>query len=157
MAAVAAAGVVALDAWLDAREHDPPVPLMAALDWSAHLVTAALVLRALPAATADRVAAPVVVAAIAMDADHLPIAAAMARGEELPRPWPHTFATPVALALAGRRGAALGVAVHLARDLFNGPGVAVAWPAHAREVRLPVAVEAALLAALVSAAWRRSR
>ena len=132
--------------------------MLAALDWSAHLAATTLALRVLPPAHADRLAAPALAASVAIDADHLPIAAAMLRGEdELPRPRPHTFLTPALLALAGARGAAFGVAVHLARDLFNGPGVAVVWPLRPRIVRLPVAVEVLALGALVSAAWRRSR
>ena len=147
-----------LDAWLDRRDDLPPLAVLALADWTAHLTATALALRALPDETADELADGALVASVAIDADHLPIAAAMLRGEhELPRPRPHTFATPARLAAAGRRGAAFGTAVHLARDLFNGPGVAVAWPLHGRLIRLPVAVEALALAALVSAASRRSR
>jgi hypothetical protein len=128
------------------------------MDWTAHLTATALALRALPEHAADRLAAPALVASVVIDADHLPIASAMLRGEEdLPRPRPHTFLTPALLALAGRRAAAFGTAVHLTRDLFNGPGVAVAWPAHPRLVKLPVALEAVVLAGALSAAWRRSR
>jgi hypothetical protein len=134
------------------------VPLLAALDWSAHLAATALALRALPHGAAERLAAPALLASVVIDADHLPIAAAMMRGSsELPRPRPHTFATPVALALARRHGAAFGTAVHLARDLFNGPGVAVWWPLRARSVRLPVVAEAVALGVLFSVASRRRR
>jgi hypothetical protein len=81
----------------------------------------------------------------------------MIRGDDLPRPRPHTFATPLALVAARLDAAAFGTAVHLTRDLFNGPGVAVAWPLSAKDVRLPLAVEALALGALVRLAWRRSR
>jgi hypothetical protein len=154
----AAAASVVLDAWLERRDDAPPVPILAALDWTAHLATTALALRALPSRIADPLAARALIASIAIDADHLPIAAAMLRGaDDLPRPRPHTFAVPTLLAAARSHGAAFGTAVHLARDLFNGPGVAVAWPASERHLRLPVVVEALLLGALLSAASRRSR
>ena len=154
----AAAATVALDVWLERREEQPAVPVLAALDWTAHLAVTALALRALPPHAADRLAVPALLASVALDADHLPIAAAMLRGaDELPRPRPHTFAVPALLAAARRHGMAFGTAVHLARDLFNGPGVAVAWPALRHEVRLPVAVEALALAGLLSVASRRSR
>ena len=157
--AVGAAASVALDLWLERHDEDQPhVAALAALDWSAHLFATALALRTLPVPVADRLAAPALAASVLIDADHLPIAAAMLRGEgRLPRPRPHTFAVPALLAAARRHGAAFGTAVHLARDLFNGPGVVVAWPASPRRVRLPVAAEALTLAVLVSAASRRSR
>ena len=149
---------MALDLWLERRDEQPPVPVLAPLDWAAHLAVTALALRALPPRAAERLAGGALAASVAIDADHLPIAAAMLRGEdELPRPRPHTFAVPALLAGARRHGAAFGTAVHLARDLFTGPGVAVAWPASSRLVRLPVAIEALALAGLLSAASRRSR
>jgi hypothetical protein len=154
--AAGAAVSVAFDAWTDRRATPPPLPVLAALDWTAHLATTALALRALPPRAADRLAAPALVATIAIDADHLPIAAAMARGaDDLPRPRPHTFVVPALLAAARRHGAAFGTAAHLARDLFNGPGVAVAWPVSPRLVRLPVAVEAVVLATLLCGAAAR--
>ena len=157
--AVAAAASVAVDRWLEVHgDKVPRVPHLAARDWSAHLVATALALRVLPPALADRLATPALVASVVIDADHLPIAARMLRGvDDLPRPRPHTFALPALLAAARRDGVAFGVAVHLARDLFNGPGVVVAWPFSPRSVRLSVTAEAVALAALLSAASRRSR
>jgi hypothetical protein len=128
------------------------VPVAAALDWSAHLATTALALRALPGDRAAELSDAALAASLLIDLDHVPLAPAMLRGADLPRPRPHTLLTPLALAAAGRRGAAFGTAAHLARDLFNGPGVALAWPVHGRDVRLPVALEAAVLAALVALA-----
>jgi hypothetical protein len=155
--AAGAVASVAFDAWLERRETLPPVPVLAAADWTAHLAATALALRALPPHLADRLAAPALTASVLIDADHVPIAAAMVRGaDDLPRPRPHTFAVPALLAAARSHGAAFGTAVHLARDLFNGPGVAVAWPASPRHVRLPVALEALCLAALVAGAARRA-
>lgn len=144
---------VAVDAYLDRRQ--PPVPVMAALDWSCHHVWTVLALRALPDDALDAAAAPALATSIALDVDHLPIAAAMLRGElDLPRPRPHTFLTPLALAALGRRHAAFGIAIHLTRDLFNGPGVDALWPLRSRQVRLPVAAEAVVLATLVTLARR---
>jgi hypothetical protein len=153
--AAGAAASVALDVWLERADELPPVPVRAGLDWTAHVLATALALRALPEHLADRLAAPALVASVAIDADHLPIAAAMAGGaDDLPRPRPHTFAVPALLAAARRHGFAFGTAVHLARDLFTGPGVAVAWPASPRMVRLPVALEALAFAALLAAGRR---
>ena len=121
------------------------MPVLAALDWSAHLVTALIALRAFPV-EGER---EVLVATVAIDLDHVPIAAAMLRGDDLPRPRTHTFLVPAALAVLGRRAAAYGTLVHLCRDLFNGPGVGL--------VRLPVWAEALALGALLSCAWRRAR
>lgn len=141
---------------------------MAALDWSCHHVWTVLALRALPDALLDDAAGPALATSIAIDVDHLPIAAAMFRGElDLPRPRPHTFLTPLVLAAASTvvpsrfrrrtRFAAFGTTVHLTRDLFNGPGVDVAWPLRPGHVRLPVAAEAAALGALLALAQRCAR
>ncbi|HWT93221.1 MAG TPA: hypothetical protein VN238_09515 [Solirubrobacteraceae bacterium] len=151
---------VAVDAYLD--RHEPPVPVMAALDWSAHHVWTVLALRALPPRLLGDAAAPALATSIALDVDHLPIAAKMLRGQlDLPRPRPHTFLTPLALAAAGRRSrrtrfAAFGIAVHLTRDLFNGPGVDAAWPLRSGHVRLPTAAEAVVLTGLLALARSRS-
>ena len=161
-----AAATILYDAAVD-RRGPPPLPVAAACDWAAHLVGAELVLRALPRRVADPLAVPARVAAVAIDADHLAIAAAMLRDSALPRPRPHTLLTPLLLAGVGaavrgpwrRRvlGAALGVSAHLGRDLFTGPGFAAGWPLTARHVRLPLAGQAAALAALVGLAAARGR
>jgi inner membrane protein len=159
--AAGGAACVALDAAVD-RFGVPPVPVLAAADWTAHLVTAALALRALGREPTSRFAASALVASVAIDVDHVPLTAAMVRGDDPPRPRPHTFVTPAALAALGviargrtrttLLGAAFGVAAHLTRDLFNGPGVAVAWPLAGHRVRLPVPAEAITLAVLAGAA-----
>jgi hypothetical protein len=161
--AAGAVGSVALDAAVE--RHGPPhVAAHALLDWSAHVAVTGLVLRALPERAAT-FAGPALAASVLIDLDHVPLAAAMLRGEAPPRPRPHTFATPAVLALAGALlrgrartvalGAALGISAHLARDLFNGPGVAVSWPLHERHVRLPTVAQAPALAALLALAARR--
>jgi hypothetical protein len=120
--------------WVE-RRGNPPVPVHAPLDWGAHVLTALIALRAFPAAEEREV----LVSTVAIDLDHVPIVAAMLRGDDLPRPRTHTFLVPLALALVGRRGSAYGTFVHLGRDVFNGPGVG--------RLRLPVALEAAALGA----------
>jgi hypothetical protein len=162
--AAGAVGSVALDAAVE--RHGPPhLVAHALLDWGAHVAVTAIVLRVLPR-QAGAYAEPALAASVLIDLDHIPIAAAMLRGDDgLPRPRPHTFATPALLALFGSvlrgrartiaLGAALGTTAHLARDLFNGPGVAVGWPLHERHVRLPVALQGVALAGLVALAARR--
>ncbi len=106
---------------------------------------------------------------VAIDFDHLLQLLDPGRvGQDTPRPAAHTLVTPLTLAVLGRRraepaaslleGAAGGTAVHLARDLVTGSGVALLAPLVRRRVRLPYAVYAVMLAAGAGARhWRRRR
>lgn len=155
-----------MDVTLERREL--PAPVVAALDWSAHHVWTVLALRALPDAAREAAAGPALATSIAIDVDHVPLALELLRRNyDVPRPRTHTFLTPLAVAAiaaalprgstARRRtlGAAFGTAVHLTRDLFNGPGVDVVWPLRAGHVRLPVAAEGVVLLTLLARAARR--
>lgn len=95
----------------------------------------------------------VLAAAVLVDLDHVPLYAgvpgvAAAGG----RPLTHGLLTVAVLLLLGRRlpaarWAALGVCLHLLRDLATGPGVPLLWPLDL-VVRVPWAAYAVVLVAL---------
>jgi membrane-bound metal-dependent hydrolase YbcI (DUF457 family) len=112
-----------------------------------------------------------VIASVAIDLDHIPgLLGWQGLTEGVPRPYTHSLVTPVALIvvgqLAGGRvkpvafGAAFGVLAHLSRDLFTGPGLAIAWPFSTGIVRFPYAVFATALvltAAAIAASEAHAR
>jgi hypothetical protein len=110
------------------------------LDETAHLATMVLVLWALGPRISPRLWFPALIASVVIDADHIP---ALLGVDWLtvgtPRPYTHSVTTVLVLlalgATAGRRsrvvwrGAALGLSIHLFRDLAEpGSGVALLWP-----------------------------
>lgn len=127
----------------------PPFLPLAAMDEPAHLATASLVLLMLGSKNRRFVVATLI-ATVAIDLDHLPAAL----GSDVltagtPRPYTHSLfgiaaISLVALALFRRRnvlaGAALGLVVHLMRDLATGSGVVLLWPVndHALHIDYPV-------------------
>jgi inner membrane protein len=146
--------VIVLVADLLLRSLDPPYPALGLLDEPAHLATAALVLLLL--SVHDRtLAAATLVAAVALDVDHLPQeAGAGFLTEHTARPVTHSLAglamiAAGAAALSRRRavaaGVALGIAAHLFRDLATGGGVPLLWPLTFRELEMPYAVYAGVL------------
>jgi inner membrane protein len=163
--AVALCGVGFLD--LVGSFGDWPVPVEGVRDAVAHLLTAWLFLAALPAVV-PRFAVWVLVGAVVIDLDHIPlyvwhVGAVTQNG----RPVSHSLVTIlVLLALAGldRRlrtpllGLALGVALHFVRDVATGPGLPSAWPLSAANVRVPYPVYVAAVTGLaVAATWPRRR
>jgi inner membrane protein len=135
-----------------------------ALDPLAHLATAVIVLVALRPPVPVAVAAGVAV--VAIDIDHIPSylgwdGLTASNG----RPYTHSAALVVvllAVAFASRRvrlvalGAALGVTLHLWRDLVTGPGIPLVWPLAAGGVRLPYLVYGLPLALITVVALARS-
>jgi inner membrane protein len=166
--AVPAVAVIrALDAVLQARSW--PVPVVALLDEPAHLLTAWVVLAAVPGSRPRPWLPWALVGAVVIDVDHLPLylssADVAAPGG---RPYSHSLATLALLAVTAVvarprlrtavLGLATGVALHLVRDLATGPGVPLLWPLVDTGVRVPyVAYLAVLVAAAVSAAARDRR
>lgn len=153
---LAPAAVVAIGA-LDvvAALGDWPVPVAAALDWPAHLLTAWLVLHALPGhGRSRRFVRWVLVGSVAIDLDHLPLYLGdpgfLVGGS---RPPTHSLVVAAALALlAWRRrwrtpaaGLSVGVVLHLLRDIATGPGAPVLWPLDDVVVRVPYLLYAAVL------------
>ncbi len=133
---------------------EPPTLVLGAADWTGHLATTAILLAAIP-----RHLPPALVAgaflAILIDLDHLPdLLGGEGITHKTPRPVSHSLATVLAfggIAAAVRAGAprygdlalgvVIGVAMHLLRDVFTGPGLALFWP-------LPGVVEGPFLAYL---------
>jgi inner membrane protein len=144
-----------------------PLLLEGARDGVAHLLTAVLFLAAVLPATTERFARWVLVGAVAIDLDHVPLYAwhvGTATGSG--RPVTHSLVTVIvllALAALGRRwrtpllGLALGVVFHFVRDVATGPGIPLTWPLSVTDIRLPYLVYVAVLVALAGGAtWRRT-
>jgi inner membrane protein len=158
--------VCALDAVLAARRW--PVAVTGLLDEPAHLLTAWLVLAALGLGS---LRTPVVrwalAGAVLIDLDHVPL---YLWGEPVAqqgsRPVAHAAVTVAVLllvaALARRRartaalGLAMGVALHLVRDVVGEPGVPLFWPADADDVLLPYGGYLALLVLAATVATARA-
>jgi len=129
----------------------PDRVLTAALDEPAHVATAALALLAagvsLRALRHRGWVVTTLAAAVLIDLDHVPLYLGAEWIAPSGRPLTHSLATPlVLLAIAAPlRGAvrrvvlatALGVGLHLVRDIATGPGVPLWWPLDWRSVRLP--------------------
>jgi inner membrane protein len=158
----------ALDAVRSARNWS--VPVLAALDWPAHLITAGLLLATLPRRPDPRVAGWALAGSVAIDLDHVPLYLGLqVAATEGSRPVTHSLATAAALLVGavparGRARTALtglgvGVLLHFVRDLGTGPGVPLLWPLRPADVRLPYAAHLGLLAAAaaIPALRRRAR
>jgi inner membrane protein len=158
----ALAAVCGLDALLAARGWS--LPAEAVLDWTAHLLTAWLVLSAL-GVTGSRAAAWALAGSVLIDLDHVPLYLGAEISAGGGRPVTHSLATAlVLLAVAGawRRGRvpvaglALGVALHLLRDVALGPGVPLLWPLVQDSVRVPWPVYGGVLAVVTAVACVRA-
>ncbi len=127
------------------------------LDEPAHLLTAWLVLRAVPELRARSPLPWVLAGAVAIDVDHVPLYlwGALASTPE-GRPVTHSLVTVLALAavaVASRRlrtaatGLCVGVLLHFVRDVATGPGLPLAWPVRVDSVLLPYGVYLGVVAA----------
>ena len=137
--------------------------LIGLFDEPAHLATNALLLVNLPPRP-RAFGAGFLAGAVALDADHVPLALAPAHpGAGDARPTTHSLllvsaAAAIAATLPGRaRDAGLGLAAgslgHLWRDLASGRGAALLWPVSHRHVRVPYWLYAAVQVALAER-WR---
>jgi inner membrane protein len=159
----AVAGIAGLDGLQSVRRW--PVPLMAAIDWPAHVTTAALVLGALPRQLPPDTAVWALAGSVAIDIDHVPLYVGLPQvgvGED-GRPFTHSLVTTATL-FAGSRfarghrrtvltGLAAGTLLHFVRDIGTGPGLPLLWPFSRRVFRVPWA---AYLAPVAVAAVVRS-
>jgi len=150
------------------RARSWPLPQLALLDETAHLVTAALVLGAAARVVGRPVWPWVLVGAVAVDIDHVPGYLEMSGfGVHGGRPPSHSLAAVLALVLLGRVagpalcqplvGLAGGVTLHLVRDIATGPGVPLLWPLMEGNVRLPYSLYVALLVVSTAGCMLRSR
>ena len=143
----AVAGIGALDAVMSARRW--PVPVTAALDWPAHVTTAALVLLAAPRRPVGRAAGWALAGSVAIDLDHVPLYLGLERVSLGPdsRPFSHSLTTS-ALLLGGSRlargrartalaGLAAGTLLHFVRDIGTGPGLPLLWPLSRQNLHIP--------------------
>ena len=173
MVVLAAAVVVAVADLVLRVGARPPLLVAGVLDEAAHAATATLVVLVLRPLLSGPTAAAAVVAAVLVDVDHVPgtLLGQSWLTDGVPRPYPHSLLTVALLAagavlvrarggessrrrrLVGRllAGAALGVTVHLARDLATGPGVALGWPLSSAAVTVPYVLYAGAVAALAVA------
>ncbi|HEV7188881.1 MAG TPA: metal-dependent hydrolase [Blastococcus sp.] len=159
---VALATIVVLD--LVGALRSWPVVLEGPRDETAHLLTAWLFLASAVPADRRRFCGWVLAGAVLLDLDHIPlllweVGAAAPNG----RPVTHGLVTVLVL-LAGaalvRRwrvpllALALGVGLHLVRDLGTGPGVPLLWPLTPASVQVPYVAYLAVVAALTVGAVR---
>jgi inner membrane protein len=133
---------------LIARWRDWPIPVIGALDEPAHLATAGLLLVAFLPWRARAVVPWALAGAVLIDLDHIPfyLWGALTTGDA-GRPLTHSLVTAVVLAVIGLLlrnrartallGLALGVLLHLVRDLGTGPGVPLFWPLSSESALLP--------------------
>jgi inner membrane protein len=133
------------------------------LDEPAHLATGALVLLAVAGPSwllLHRLfACTALFFAMAIDADHIPYYLGVRFIVDDGRPLPHSLATVLLLLLIGAvlpvrsfprlrpvvLGAGAGVALHLIRDVGNGPGLPLFWPFTTANVIVPYGIYAAAI------------
>lgn len=143
-----------------------PIFVLGPLDWSAHVATALILLANLPVRVGVAFAAAALLAAVAIDIDHLPgYLGSDVLSAGTPRPYPHSLITVLLFAGAGAMlrgrtravvlGISFGILAHLLRDVSTGGGVALLWPLTPAAVRIPFWVEAAAIGALAMRAWQR--
>jgi membrane-bound metal-dependent hydrolase YbcI (DUF457 family) len=164
-AAALLAGVFLLDLLWGALEGSTGTIAYGLIDEPAHIATCALLLlaaisllgRPLPV----RFVTAALVASVAIDLDHVPgYLGSHLLSASTPRPYTHSLLFVVVLlglaALVRSRdkrqivlGVAFGVSAHLLRDLATGPGISFLWPALSAPIKVPYALYAATLVAVV--------
>lgn len=140
----------------------------AVTDEVAHISTALLAL--LAAVRPDRLVRhrtsliAALLASVAIDVDHLPVYAGVPGLADGGRPVSHSFITAGLLLAAGLisprartacAGAAVGVALHLVRDVATGPGAPLMWPWTAHHVQVPHEAYSSLIGLLAVVAVGR--
>ena len=147
--------IIGLDTFLHRRA--PSRLITGIVDESAHLLTASILVAALPLPRDERFLRGALAGAVLIDLDHLPGevgSALLTRGAG--RPLPHSLPTvavllacALPLSAASRPfflGAAVGVLTHFLRDMATG-GAPLRWPRDKRRVTIPYGAYPALLAA----------
>jgi inner membrane protein len=158
--------IVLIDTWLGGGERS--LPQRAVSDESAHLLTAVLLLAALPVALPVRFFVGALIGVVAIDLDHLPlIIGSDVLTQQTNRPFTHALLTiaivaGLSLPLPARWrwagfGIAAGVAAHFWRDLATSTaGVPLLWPWQTYGFTLPYGVYLGFLIGCVAiAALRR--
>jgi inner membrane protein len=146
----------------EAKTHARGIVEIGVLDEPAHLANAGLVLVALCGWTwlvrHRSEAFTVLLCAVLIDVDHLPLYLGFPQIAPGGRPFSHSLTTVVALqlvvAVVPRRwrrwplAAECGVILHLVRDVATGPGLPLFWPASESNVLLPYPAYAAVIVGL---------
>ena len=158
----ALSAIVVVDVILDQRAW--PLEINAPLDWTGHLLTAALLLVVLPRWARGKIWPWALIGSVAIDIDHMPLYTFAPGFEVGGRPPTHSLLTvlilgTVAVVIPAARipfaGLALGVCLHVVRDVATGPGVPLLWPLHGSTVRVSYAAYLAVLVAAVGVGtWR---
>jgi inner membrane protein len=150
--------VLALDAVVD---KDWPLPLVGLFDEIGHLATAWVLLVALLPYKYQSLAPWALLGAVLIDVDHIPlylwdVAATHPEG----RPITHSLTFVLVLLALSRlhrrlrtplSGLALGVLLHLLRDIVTGPGASLFWPIDETSVLVPYSLYVGVLC--LAAAW----
>ncbi len=156
---VAALGLDALTSW-----RRWPIPVLGALDDTAHLLTAALILAAVGVGRIGRLLPWALLGSVLIDLDHVPLYTFAPDFVVGGRPPTHSLVTPAVLLglavvvpwrpwIAG--GLAIGACLHFVRDIATGPGVALFWPLSSTAVRIDHRWYLGILVAAAAAAtWR---
>ena len=137
-------------------------------DETAHLLTGALVLAALPRVPSRAFAVGLLAASVAIDLDHVPgLLGAQWLTRTTQRPYPHSLLTLalvglLAFAWLGRRkllvGVAIGLTAHFIRDLSeSSSGVPLLWPWSSHAYTLPHWTYQGAMTVVVVAALARAR
>ncbi|MDQ6605450.1 MAG: metal-dependent hydrolase [Actinomycetota bacterium] len=137
-------------------------------DETAHFLTGAVVLAALPGVGSRSFAVGLLVASVAIDLDHVPgLLGDQWITRTTQRPYPHSLLTLTLVILAAvawparRRllvGAALGLTAHFMRDLSeSSAGVPLLWPWSSHAYTMPHWTYLAALAGVVAVALARTR
>jgi inner membrane protein len=142
-----------------------PLPVVGLLDEPGHLLTAWLFLAASPRARRRLDLRWVLLGAVAIDIDHLPLylwgALSSSPGG---RPVTHSLITVLVLlvvAALSRRlrtaatGVAVGVLLHFVRDVATGPGLLLAWPLCSGSALLPYGLYIGVVTAATALAVAR--
>jgi inner membrane protein len=145
--------VLVLDAVVD---RDWPLPVLGLLDEIGHLATAWVLLVALLPCGYQSLVPWALLSAVLIDVDHIPLYAwgvgTVTDGQG--RPVTHSLTVVLVLVALSRlaerlrtplAGLALGVALHLVRDLVTGPGASLFWPIADTGVLVPYSLYVGLL------------
>lgn len=163
--ALALVAILGIDTLIDSRHW--PVPALGALDDTAHLLTAAVVLAGIGSHRIGPMVSWALLGSVLIDLDHLPLYTFAPGFVAGGRPPTHSLITPAVLlvgAILAPRfrwvagGFALGICLHFVRDIATGPGLPLCWPVSGTAVRIdyPWYLVIVVVAAL-TATWRIRR
>jgi len=146
-----------------------PWPLLidGSTDEVGHLLTAALLLAVLPRSARGRLWPWALLGAVVIDLDHVPLYTFAPEFAVSGRPPTHSLLTVLVLGIVAAviplvripfAGLALGVGLHLVRDVATGPGVPLLWPFDDSAIRSPYAAYlVVIVGAAAVATWKVSR